>query len=406
MPGLYELCPHVHASTFRTWRDVSVWYSNLIRDQFESSAEIRATVKKITAGLEGDAAKVDAVFRFMVSDIRYESLDLADHAYRPFKARATFDRKYGDCKDTATLLTTMLKEAGIACHVVLIRAGESERIDISLPSMKIFNHAIAFVPGLGKAGLFLDGTARYCGSRELPEMDQGAVAFIVGLDGKGKAVYTPYDPPEANLVKTAYEIRLAPDGSASARADVFVRGQEAYEFRSVFQKGTKRKEEMERRLNRSFRSAEVRALEFRDLDDYNRPVEYDVKFRVPALARVQDDALVLRPVLESAALCETLASTYTRYHDLILGVPRRTERTVTVRLPEGWKVRRLPAGLSEENAMALYRVTYESKPGAVVCRVALEIRAPRIARKDYGAFRRFCEEVDRVEEEELVLERR
>ncbi|MHC4599434.1 MAG: hypothetical protein ACYS47_10550, partial [Planctomycetota bacterium] len=326
--------------------------------------------------------------------------------YRPFKARATFDRKYGDCKDTATLLTTMLKEAGVRCHVVLIRAGQSERIDISLPSMKIFNHAIAFVPGVGDEGLFLDGTARYCGSRELPDMDQGAVALIVGLDGKGKAVFTPYDPPGANLTRSRFEVRLAGDGSASANAAVFVRGQQAYDFRSVFQKGTKRKEEMERRLNRSFRSAEVRSLRFGDLEDYNRPVEYDVEFSVPALARLQDGALALRPALEAATLCESLASTDTRYHDLILGVPRRTERTVTLHLPAGWSVKRLPAGLLEENAMASYRLDFESKPGAVVCRVQLEIRAPRIARKDYPAFRRFCEEVDRAEEEELVLETR
>jgi len=406
MPGLFELCPCLHASTFQTWDEVSKWYSNLIKDQFESSEEIRQAVRKITEGLETAEEKVDALFRFMVSDIRYESIDLSDHSYRPFKARQTFDRKYGDCKDTATLFSTMLREAGIESHVVLIRAGRSERIDIELPSMKIFNHAIAFVPSIGPDGLLLDGTARYCGSRELPEMDQGAVAFIVGLEGKGKAIYTPFDKPEANLNRTRFTVQLASDGSATLRAETLIRGQEAYEYRREFQQGTKRKEEMEKRLNAHFKGASVDSVAFSDLADYNRPVEVETGFRLPSLARQQDRHRALRPVLVAAKLCDNFAQTDTRYHDLITGYPHRNERTVEILLPEGWKVKKLPSELDLANAWGAYSLRFETAPGKVTAKVSFELRAPRVPRDRYAEFRAFCEEVDRAEDEELILERK
>ncbi|MHC5080990.1 MAG: DUF3857 domain-containing protein, partial [Planctomycetota bacterium] len=405
MPGLFELCPNLHVSTFRSWEEVSVWYSNLIKDQFESSRGIKETVAKITEGLTTLEERVDAIFHFMVSDIRYESLSLADHAYRPFKSRQTFDRKYGDCKDTATLLKTMLKEAGIESHVVLIRAGWPEIIDISLPSMKIFNHAIAFVPGIGPDGLLLDGTARYCGSRELPAMDQGAVAFIVGYEGKGKAIYTPYDKPEANLHRAEFHVQLTEEGSAGIREETRISGQEAYMFRSEFQKGTKRKEEMERRLNRSFKSAVVDTVRFSDLSDYNRPVALGVEFKVPALARRQDREMAFRPVLVLRTLCSRFAPTETRYHDLILGHPRRLERKVEIVLPKGWRVKRSPKSVTFSNEMAAYRLQIEHGPGRVTAHVEFELKAPRIPKAKYATFRRFCENVDRAEEEELILEK-
>jgi tetratricopeptide (TPR) repeat protein/transglutaminase-like putative cysteine protease len=405
MPGLFELCPYVHASTFRSWEEVSTWYSNLVKDQFESSAEIRKTVAEITKGLSSPEEKVDAVFRFMVSDIRYESLDLADHAYRPFKSRQTFDRKYGDCKDTAALFRTMLKEAGIEAYMVLIRAGLAEKIDLVLPSMKIFNHAIAFVPGVGPKGkgLLMDGTARYCGSRELPDMDQGAVAFIVGVDGKGRALYTPYDEPAANLHRSAYTVDLAADGSATLKLNALVRGQQAYGFRSEYQEGTKRREEMERQLNRAFKAATVQTIRFSDLADYNKPVGYEVAFKVPALGRTQDREMALRPALEMSNLCENFAPTDERYHDLVLGYPRRVERTVDIVLPEGWTVKRAPKSVKSEGPLGFFEMVLRADNRKVQVQIVLELRAPRVKKADYAAFRRFCEEVDRAEEEELVL---
>ncbi|MCU0723574.1 MAG: DUF3857 domain-containing protein, partial [Planctomycetes bacterium] len=405
MPGALELCPSLHASTFRTWEEVGDWFSSLVKDQLESSEEIRRAVAEATRGLRTTEEKVDALFRLLVSEIRYESLDLADHAYRPFKARQTFDRRYGDCKDTAALLHVMLREAGIDSSIVLIRAGESERIDIALPSMRIFNHAIAFVPGVGKDGLFLDATARYCGSRELPDMDQGAVAFVVGLGGSGKALVTPYDPPEANRARTRVAARLAADGSASLDLDLAVRGQEAFGWRSEFQKGVDRERELEKRLNFAYKSARLEEARFSDLGDYNRPVEVRARFAVPGLARAQGEDRALRPLLEPLRLCERWAPTATRHHDLVIGPPLQQEWSAEIALPAGWKAKSLPRGLDREDETAAYRLEVRGEPGKVTVRRLFERRAARVPKDRYAAFRAFCEEVDRAEDEELVLAR-
>ena len=51
-------------------------------------------------------------------------------------------------------------------------------------SLAPFDHAIAYVPSLD---LYLDGTAEYTGSTELPSMDRGAMALQIN-EGNAKLV--------------------------------------------------------------------------------------------------------------------------------------------------------------------------------------------------------------------------
>ena len=79
-------------------------------------------------------------------------------------------------KDEASLIVTMLKELGIEATIVIVRTAHRGDIESSPASLAPFDHAIAYVPSLD---LYLDGTAEYTGSMELPAMDRGALALQI-----------------------------------------------------------------------------------------------------------------------------------------------------------------------------------------------------------------------------------
>src|SRR6202022_5210491 len=109
-------------------------------------------------------------------------------------------RRFGDCKDKASLMHAMLEAIGIDSRLALLRMKRLGGIDDHPASLAVFNHAILYVP---KYDLFLDGTAQFHGSGELPEDDRGAEALIIEPPADGakgsRFLRTPFARPQDNV---------------------------------------------------------------------------------------------------------------------------------------------------------------------------------------------------------------
>jgi tetratricopeptide (TPR) repeat protein/transglutaminase-like putative cysteine protease len=405
MPAFYENVPYIHFSTFQTWQDVGDWFSGLVRDQFEASPEIKDAVRKATGGSKTRAEKIESIFQLLVSRTRYEALGLENHAYLPFKASETFARQYGDCKDTATLFVTMMREAGEEAKLVLVRTNDLGVIDTKLPSMKVFNHCIAWVPDAGDGRpMFVDGTARYYGVKDLPSMDQGAVVFVVKTDGKAAAGVSEWLGPEANTTDSEIHVRINPDGSATLTQKGRLNGMQAGSMRSRYQEGAKREKLFAEWLNRYFDSVEIEQLTFNDLSNYNAPVEFEAKARIPRFARKEGRSLVFRSSLFPQDLADEYGQLAERRHDVVMDFPRVRNQKITFELPPGYKAKSLPGAVDRENAMGAFSWKAKAEGNRIEVETSTTMKTARIPKAEYGQFRDFAVTVDKAEEEEVTIE--
>ena len=405
MPPFYETIAYIHFSTFKTWADVGEWFSGLVRDRFEASDEIKDAVKKSTAASKSRLEKIEALYQLLVSRTRYEALDLDNHAYLPFKASETFARQYGDCKDTATLFVTMMKEAGEEANLVLVRTNDMGVIDLSLPSMKVFNHCIAYVPDRGDGkGMFIDGTARYYSAKDLPSMDQGAVMFVVRTGDKAAAQVTDWVPPEMNSRDSTITVKLNADGSATIIQKATVNGMDAGMMRQRFQAGAKREKLFQEWYNQFFDAVEVDKLSFNDLADYNLPVEFQAEIRVPRFARKEGRSIVFRPSMFPARLAEQFGQLADRKHDVVLDFPQERKERVVFELPKGWKVKSLPASLERDNTLGAFSWKAKAEGNRIEVDSSMSLKKARVPKGDYKMFRDFAVDVDKAQEEEIVIE--
>jgi len=105
---------------FKAWSDVSRWYTGIAAPQANITPEIAAKVRELTAGLSTEYEKIRALGHY-VQKVRYVeiAMDLSHNGgVRPHDAAEVFAKQYGDCKDKANLLHTMLKSAGIQSYLV------------------------------------------------------------------------------------------------------------------------------------------------------------------------------------------------------------------------------------------------------------------------------------------------
>jgi hypothetical protein len=198
--------------------------------------------------------------------------------------------------------------------------------------------------------------------------------------------------------------RVALDGTGAARVEeqMTIAGEAAHEWRAHYQSPGERGEKYDQAWNGKHRGAHVEKLEM-SLDDLEKAVEVRASIDVPHWARPDDDTLVMPALGRDADMLRSYARLSARRHDLVLGYPWRQEERVTLALPPGFTVKRLPEARTVEAPFAKLVMKVEQRQSQVVVTATLEVDRHRIATTDYPSFRRFCADVDAVVAQELVL---
>ncbi|MCU0676181.1 MAG: DUF3857 domain-containing protein [Myxococcota bacterium] len=401
MPGYTEISPYLHVSTYRTWEEVGRWYWGLIQDQLYADESLKATVRQLVEGKTELRDKVEAIHQWVLDHTRYVGLEFGIHGYKPYRVPQILSRGFGDCKDKASVLYTMFREAGIDAHIILVRTRRNGLIDDLPASLAVFDHAIAYVPELD---LYIDGTAEHSGLTELPDMDQGVTVLHV-WPGGSELRRTPVLPPERNRRERTLDVRLAADGSASLSAREVITGSQAPGYRSTYQAEGTRRDRLERELRNLFAGLRLESQRFEHLDDLERPVHLQWEAEVPQLAPRDAEGLRVDPSV-IGELTRSLARATQRRLPLELGTTSSYVETRTVHLPAGARARTIPEGRVAESPFGLVRLTVESDARKVELRTELELRRDRVAPNEYGAFRRWLEEADQILRQRLVVEPR
>ena len=123
MPGWSEVAATLHVSTYKTWDDVGRYYWNLIRDQLVPDDSIRRAADAALKGVDrrDTRAVVRALYEYVVKNTRYVALEFGIHGYKPYRVDRVLARRFGDCKDKASLLHALLEVSGVDSRIVLLR---------------------------------------------------------------------------------------------------------------------------------------------------------------------------------------------------------------------------------------------------------------------------------------------
>jgi len=424
MPGWSEVARFLHLSTYGSWDEVNQFYWRLIRDQLRPTPEIRATAQRIAeevrgrdpvpprpkaqeegnssaasplfpppADREARAALVRAAYDFVVTQTRYVGLEFGIHGYKPYRVDQILSRRFGDCKDKASLLHALLEAMGIDSRLVLLRMRHLGRIPDEPASLAVFNHAILYVPELD---LWLDGTAAYSGSRDLPGDDRGANVLVVNPDGPPRFGTIPEARPEENRLEAELNFTLSADGSASARGRWRASGVEAPAFRSSYGVEDGRRALLEKSMGQLFPGVRAEWVETSDLSRLEEDVELRFALALPRCAQPDGRGLRFPPFGATTGYVEAYAPLSVRRYDLDLGGPRETHFRDRYELPSGWRVRELPAPVELEGPLGAFALRYREEGGAVVAEGRVLFPVRRISAEAYPAFRALMIEVDRA----------
>lgn len=377
---------------FVTWAEMGKWEANLAEGRRTATPEIKQKVAELTAQAPTTLAKMNALAKFMQSDIRYVAIELGIGGWQPHAAADAFTHKYGDCKDKATLLSTMLKEIGVDSYYVVINTERGGVTPATPPHFGIFNHVVLAIrvpdgvddpsllavvkhPKLGRL-LYFDPTDEVTPFGELNGALQANYALLVTPDG-GELTPLPQLSTATNGIRRTGKFSLAPDGTLSGTVVETRVGDAAWRQRWTLRdvdKDADRIKPIEAMMSSSIGAFQITKATVSNLHQTSLPFGYDWTFVAPNYAKSAGNMLLVRPRVlgnDSSGILETKEP---RKYPVEFEGPMLNADTYEIKLPPGYTVDDLPPPTDAEYSFGRYHSRVEVSGDTLRYTRSLEIK--------------------------------
>ncbi|MEA2104787.1 MAG: DUF3857 and transglutaminase domain-containing protein [Candidatus Cloacimonadota bacterium] len=355
MPPIPDVCKKVIISSVDSWKSWSKWYYGLCEEKMITTPEMDLVIDSLLVGAETRDDILRALYYYVSQNIRYIGTEMTGEkgGYEPFPAPQTFKNKYGVCRDKAALLAAMIQKAGFEAYTVLINPMQNVEMDI--PHVAQFNHAITAVRNPDGTWLFIDATAENT-SEFLMSIEQNKTALICTPEGED-ILLTPKVPASENMFAIDAVGYISDDGSFSETAKFTLTGLMGMAFRQILTKlpADRRKMIFQMIVGQMIENAEIDTFYYSDPEDLNKPLEITVEFSAENYGLKLKDELSFSLPFSSKGTSGTAAiggggnpfALDERNYPLSMFTTMQTEVKEKIFFPEGYTIENLPEPINE-----------------------------------------------------------
>lgn len=336
------------------------WYRELIKgyekNTDEPNDELVRIVDSLTTGITEEEAKVKTIFNWVQRNIKYIAFEYELAGFIPRPAAKVCKRRFGDCKDMASILTEMLGLAKIPAYLTWIgtRSIPYTYEEISTPSVD--NHMIATYFNKSGIPIFLDATDRYIPYGQIADHIQGKEAMISLSDTDYKVIKVP--EASANFSQQYDSCYLKLDGStikgvgyqkltghyrnyATYYLSSYDESQKQRYFKATLKKG-----------NNKFNLIDYT---LKNLEDYEKPIEIDYQFDLQSFVQSYEDEIYVNMNLNG-----TIGTRIEEDRELAFDFKfKKKEKYVFIlEIPSGYKATYIPENYAGNMKDFDYNITY------------------------------------------------
>ncbi|MGB9119788.1 MAG: DUF3857 domain-containing protein [Candidatus Angelobacter sp.] len=340
-----------------SWNDLGIWYSQLTAGVRDPSPELQAKVRELAPASLPIFERIRALSLFAQRDVRYYAIEIGIGGFRPHPAGEIFSHRYGDCKDKATVLSSMLSQIGVKSYYMVIHDTRGIFTEKTPPNAH-FNHMILVIqmpdasfsqklpalfehPKLGHLLIF-DPTNDLVPLGQLPPYEQDSFGLLV-TDSGGELIHLPVTTPDLNQIHRNAKLTLLPDGTLQGEIEEVRSGYLAMLGREYLQHQTlnDRKKMLEHFWGPNLGGFQIDTFNLENENDIDKDLVLRYKFTASHYAKSAGPLLLVRPrvVGEMAGAFDV---TKPRHYAYEFDAPFLRSDSVEITLPDGYSVDELP----------------------------------------------------------------
>lgn len=364
------------------WRAIGVWTDQLEAHRPDPTPEITAEAQELVAGAPDLYTRLSRITSYVQKNIRYFVVEKGIGGMQAHYAGEIYRNRYGDCKDKATLLISMLQAVGIRAYYLHV-SSERGVIDPAAPSL-IGNHMIAAIelpdgvddPRLmarvktanGKTLLIFDPTDEETPLGLIRGELQGAYGNLAnGPDSQ--VLQMPVLPPQSATLNRKGSFVLTADGTLNGDiTDVFSGVDAARERGILKEKDAKElRAGLEESMSSDLPSLDFKGFEFHQSADLDQPVTLDLHLSDASYAHTAGTLLLLRPRIlgDDAQPVPEVMERKVRPYPIEIGrpgnYPGHWSDSFDITLPPGYVVDETPDPVDVDTDFASYHSSTTAK---------------------------------------------
>lgn len=380
------------AKGFSSWAQMGTWYSALTADRLTPSPEIKQKVAELAGSATQPLDKMRAIAKFVQQDIRYVAIELGIGGLQPHPAANVFRNRYGDCKDKAALMSSMLHEIGIDSYFVVINT-ERGSVGADTPAYSdAFNHAILAIkipngvsdpswvatvqhPTLGKI-LYFDPTNRYIPFGQIGGYLQSTWGLLVTPSG-GELVELPKQPAAMNSIERVGHLTLDASGKLVGEVQETRLGDRAWSQRFTLLTVTKdsdRVKPIENLLSDSLSNFRITKATVLNLTHTDQPFGFKYTFEAERYAKVAGNLLLVRPRVLGRKASGILETREPRQFPIEFPGPVKDTDNLEIAIPAGYEIDDLPPPVDADFSFASYHSKTEAKGNVIRYTRSFEVK--------------------------------
>jgi hypothetical protein len=305
------------------------------------------------------------------------AIELGIGGWQPHPAGEVFVHRYGDCKDKATLMSSMLREIGVDSFYVSINI-ERGAVTPQTPAHLGFNHVILAIklpegvndpsliatrqdPKVGRL-LFFDPTNELTPFGQIGGYLQDNYGLLVTPEG-GELVQLPEQPPAMNGIQRTAKLTLDATGTLKGDVKEVRIGDRALQERRALRNATKETDmikPIERLLGDSLTTYHLTKAQVSNLHHNDQPFGFDYSVEAPNYAKNAGNLFLVRPRVIGVKASGLMESREPRKYPIEFPAPSRDTDTFEITLPAGYVVDELPPRVDADYGFASYHSKTEA----------------------------------------------
>jgi len=372
-PGKSYMYPHLilvaksfknkdkQTTLFNSAADLYHWYKSLVDQMKDDPAALQEKVKELTANAKNDEEKIKNIYYWVQDNIRYIAFEDGIAGFKPDESDHVFQKRYGDCKGMANLTKQMLKVAGFDARLTWIGTKHIS-YDYTTPSLAVDNHMICTLLHNGKK-YFLDGTEKFNSFGEYAERIQNKEAMIENGD---TFIIEKIPTIGATFNKETYTASLSiGDDALKGSCSKSYSGESRSEFLYIYNnlRNDKKNDALEYYLSKNDKNLHVSGIKTSDLNnrDNKLTIDYDIDINNKVSGFDNEIYIDLEYMNEYKNF-----ELKDRKSDYEFGYKTDYDSAVTLAIPDGYKVSKLPENLLISEKDFDVSVTFEQTAKEIV----------------------------------------
>jgi transglutaminase-like putative cysteine protease len=382
------------------WKAFGVFKASLYQGRDELPAELKAELSPLLATARNNTEKIERLYRYLQSKMRYVSVQLGIGGWQPFTAEYVYRNKYGDCKALTNFMKAMLNYAQIQAYPALIQSTDEvpRTLDEKFASDPGFNHVILYVPG---EKIWLECTSTDFPINYIGESNADRQVLLLTEQG-GQLARTPVLGAQENQEHWRAEFHIDAEGSIHNSCQAEFRGANHEVYRSLqeYLSVKERKEWLEKKLNLA-----LIELDSLTLESQPEKAQANLGFKAE-LSRVgsRSGKRWFLPFNPLAPLSKAPAKLEQRQQRVINRKAYVQELDLSFVLPAGYKLESLPFTEKKlESPFGQFRLQVQAEGNQIHVKRWLQIAAIDLPASEYAAFSNFYQEVAKWDASKMVL---